>query len=208
MARPTVTDTAERLYAALGPMQEGDEAHGWPLLRLCDALTQPLAEVEALAADTDTQAGWGPIFDVDAAPEKALPWLGMLVGARLAPALTVDQQRAVIRSAPGQRRGTVAAIKDAARVWLTGAQQVTVTERVGGDAYAVQVSVYEAQAIDVTQLEASIRAAMPAGLNLTLTVLSGRTVTEFESDFSGQTVTAVETYYSGVTILDVERELP
>ena len=208
MTRPTVSVTAERLYEALGPMQEHDDEHGWALLHLCDALTVSAAEVEALAADTDTQVGWQPLLDVTTAPLKALPYLAMFVGAVVTPALSEAQARDLIRSAPGQRRGTVEAIKDAARLWLTGSKVVTVTERPGGDAYAFEVTVYAAQAVDVGQLTAAIQAAKPAGLNMTLTVISGRTVAEFEADFPVGTVADVETFYSGLTVHDAEIEVP
>ena len=207
MARPTVSVTAERLYEALGPMQEHDDEHGWALLHLCDALTVSAAEVEALSADTDTQVGWQPLLDVTTAPAKVLPYLAMFVGARVTPNLTVDQQRALIRSTPGQRRGTVAAIKDAARLWLSGTQEVTVTERPGGDAYAFEVTVYEAQAIDADQLTAAINAAKPAGMNMTINLIAGRTVAQFEADYPGN-VLSVETAYAAQTVDDLEQELP
>ena len=149
MSRPTVSVTAERLYEALGPMQDQDDVNGWTLLKFCDALTASAAEIEGLAADTDTQVGWQPLLDVTTAPAKVLPYLGMFVGAQITPALSEEQARTLIRSAPGQRRGTVEAIKDAARLWLTGTKLVTVNERPGGNAYQFEVVVYAAQALDV-----------------------------------------------------------
>jgi hypothetical protein len=189
-------------------MQDQDDTNGWALLRLCDALTRTAAEIEDLAADTDTQVGWGPLLDVTQAPAKALGWLGQFVGATLAPNLTTGQQRALIAAAPGRRRGTVQAIADAAKLWLTGTKVVNITERPGGDAYAFTVQIYAAQVIDLGHLNASLQAAKPAGLNMTVTVLPGRTVTQFETDFTGQHVHDVETAYTGQTVTALEREVP
>lgn len=189
-------------------MQEHDEDNAWALLKLCDALTTGVAEIEALAADTDTQDGWGPLLDVTAAPAKALPYLAGFVGATIPAALDEAQTRDLIRSAPGRRRGTVQAIKDAASLWLSGTKVVTVTERVGGDAYAFQVSVYAAQIVDLTQLQATLQAAKPAGLTMTVNVLTGRTVAQFEADFPAGTVADVETFYAGHTVHDLEIEVP
>jgi len=208
VTRPTVSITAERLYEALGPMQDQDDTHGWALLHLCDALTATAAEIEDLAADTDTRVGWQPLLDVILAPPKVLPYLGMFAGAVVTPGLTVDQQRALIRSAPGQRRGTVQAVKDAARLWLTGAQTVTVTERAGGDAYAVRVTVYEAEVVDTAQLTAAVQASIPAGLSLDLIISEGWTYDALEARYTADTYDDVETIWAGLTYTEFERELP
>lgn len=208
MPRPVVSPTAERLYAALGPMQHGDDEHGWPLLHVCDALTRSAAFIESLAADTDTQVGWQPLLDPTLAPASVLPYLGMYVGAVVTPGLSTEQARALVLSAPGQRRGTVTAIQDAARLWLTGTQLVTVTERPGGDAYAFDVTVYDAQVVDLDRLTKALQAAKPAGLTMTVTVVVGRTVAEFEADFPAGTVADVETAYAGLTVHDAEVEIP
>ena len=208
MVRPTVSDTAERLYAALGPMQEADEDNAWTLLHLCDALTISTAGIETLAADTDTQAGWGPLLDVTTAPASALPFLACFVGAVITPGLTEDQQRDLIRSAPGRRRGTVQAIKDTAGLWLSGTKKVIVLERVGGDAYAVEVRAYTAEVVDLASLEAAVAAAVPAGLSLTFTVLDGWIYSELEDRYAGKTYADLETDWAGKTYADFESEVP
>lgn len=69
-----------------------------------------------------------------------LPWLAQLVGARLDPAASVDEQRDTIRYATsGWRGGTRQAIADAARTALTGtryAQVMPHTTSVGGSPVA------------------------------------------------------------------------
>jgi hypothetical protein len=65
VTRPAVPPVAERVYTALTPFAEQDEAHGWPLLRFCAALTATAADVETFAADTDTTPGWSVLLDPD-----------------------------------------------------------------------------------------------------------------------------------------------
>lgn len=64
--------------------------------------------------------------DPVAAPLNWLPWLGQLVGARINPAASEQEQRDTITFATsGYRGGTRQAIIDAAKSALTGTQQVT-----------------------------------------------------------------------------------
>lgn len=206
MARPVVSVTAERLYEALGPMQDQDDVNGWVLLHFCDALTRDAADVEALVAETDTQAGWGPLLDPTTCPVKALPFLAMFSGAVVTPQLSETQIRALIKSSPAQARGTPAAIVGAAQLWLTGTKFVGLTERAGGDAYAVTVTVYESEVIDVTQITAAVKAAMPAGLNLTFTVSPGWTIAQMETALAANNVAYVEANWA--TVNNFERQHP
>ena len=208
MTAPTLTPTAERLYDALSPLSVGDAASGWVLAHLCQAVTAALWDVESLAADTDTHVGWGPLLDVTQTPAQALPWLGQLVGAVVTPGLSEAQARALVASAPGRTRGTPEAIKAAARLWLSGSQVVTVNERSGGDAYAFEVVVYAGQIIDLTQLTAALNAAKPAGLTMTLTVLSGWTYADVDTRYTASTYAGVDTTWTGLTYADFDRELP
>ena len=200
--------TAQRIYDALGPMSAGDATNGWVLAHLCQAITAALWDVESLSADTDTHVGWGPLLDVTQAPAKVLPWLGQLVGAVVTPGLSEAQARALVASAPGRTRGTPEAIRAAARLWLTGAQTVTVTERAGGDAYAVRVTVYEAEVVDTAQLTAAVQASIPAGLSLDLVISEGWTYDALEARYTADTYGDVETIWAGLTYTEFERELP
>lgn len=208
MTRPVVSDTTERLYQALGPFTEGDEAGGWVLLKLCDVVTAPIADVEYFAADTDTAVGWSVMLDPTLAPERALPWLGQLVGAVVPVGSTEADARAIVRAVPTWARGTPAAIVAAVRLLLTGTKSATLTERYGGSAYAVRLNVYAAEVPDVTALTAAFKAALPAGIVGTVQVLIGWSVAQLETHFSGQTVANVESAYAGQTVADVERTLP
>ena len=206
MTRPAVTVTAERLYEAMGPFQDGDEANGWPLLHLCDAITQPAAEIEGYAADTDTQVGWQPMLDPALCPTRALPFLAQWVGAVVPVGADEATARAIVTHSPGWARGTPASVIAAARLWLTGGQHVTLNERYGGDAYAVEVVVYTAEVIDLTSLTAAVKAALPAGFALTVTVLTGWTIAQMESETSTHNVAYVESNWASVAAF--ESQLP
>lgn len=206
MARPVVSDAAERLYAALGATTVGDDTN-WLLLQLCEAVTQPLAVVDTLAADTVDGVGWSSVLDLTRAPAYALGWLAQFVGVRTLPGLDDAAQRLRIAGTEGWRRGTPAAIEAAAKQWLTGTQLVTLTER-SSSAYTIEITVYTAQATDPDQLQRAIEAAIPAGIIATVNIIAGWTVAEFEADYSGQTVADVESDFTGMDIDDFERTLP
>jgi Phage tail protein (Tail_P2_I) len=204
MTRPVVSVTAERLYAAMGPFQTGDDSAGWPLLYLCDAITQPGAEIEGYAADTDTQVGWQQMLDPTLCPARALPFLAQWVGAIVPVGSSDATARAIVQHNPGFARGTPAAIIAAAQLWLTGAQQVLLTERYGGDAYAVQMIVYTPQVIDFTALTAAVKAAMPAGFLLTLTELPGWTIAQLQSEHPGYTWVTIGANWATMTALSIQ----
>lgn len=206
MTRPVVSATADRLYTSLGPMTQGDDALGWPLLRLCGVLLAAAADVESFAADTDTQVGWQPLLDPDLAPARALPFLGQMVGVQVPIGADEATARAVVKAKGGWGRGTPASIVATARLYLTGAQHVTLTERYGGDPYAVAVTVYSAECPDVPALTAAVRAALPAGLLLTVVVLAGWLVSEMESEESAETVAYLEANWA--TVGAFESQLP
>jgi len=215
--RPTVSEAAEELYAALGSQARGDdEASGgsWLLLHLCHALTLPLQEIQDLAADVVDEdgrvvrPGWSVLLDVDEVPSRYLGFVAQLVGVRLAPGLDEESQRVRVRSAAGWGRGTPAAIEAAARQWLTGDRQVTLTERHLGSAYRVRVRVYEAEAIDPDQLGRAIRAAIPAGIIPTIEVIAGWTIAEMEAELDPATIADVETDPTWASVREFERQLP
>ena len=206
MTRPTVTVTAERLYAAMGPFQDGDEANGWPLLHWCDTVTQPAAEIEGYAADTDTQVGWQPMLDPALCPTRGLPFLAQWVGAVVPVGADDATARAIVTHSPGWARGTPASVIAAARLWLTGSQHVVLTERYGGDAYAVMVTVYTREVVDLTSLTAAVKAALPAGFASTINSLTGWTIAEMESETSTRNIAYVESHWATVTAF--ESQLP
>lgn len=195
MPRPDVHPTVEDLYGSLGSgITGGDEGTGWQLLRYVAAIAGPLTEVDDLVRDSVAGPGWSKALDVDRADPQSLAYLAQFVGARLIAGLSDTEQRARIRDAEGWRRGTPAAIVQAARSLLTGGQAVLIEERYGDDAYALRVRTYTVQTPDPDAVEAQIRRQKPAGIVLTYETIDGgtyadltghsTTYTDLESDFT------------------------
>jgi hypothetical protein len=207
VTRPTVTPVAERVYTALAPFTEQDEAYGWPLLLFCDVLTSAAADVEAFAADTDTAPGWSVLLDPTTCPARALPFLGQMVGVQIPPATDEATARALVLARAGWGRGTPFAVLAAVRLYLTGSQTASLTER-DGSAYRVKATVYTAEVPDLDALTAAFNAALPAGIVGTVEVLTGWTIAQGETFFTGQTVAQAETYFTGQTVADAEQVIP
>lgn len=207
MTRPAVTPVAERVYTALTPFAEQDEAYGWPLLRFVDALTTTAADVETFAADTDAAPGWSILLDPATSPARALPFLGQMVGVVVPAGTDAVTARALVNARGGWGRGTPAAIIAAARITLTGGRHVTLTER-DGSPYRVRVTTYTAETPDATALHAAVNAALPAGLVAAFTLLVGWTYGDLEDRYDGQTWADFEADWAGKTWSDLEREVP
>jgi hypothetical protein len=207
VTRPTVSPVAERVYTALTPFAEQDEAYGWPLLRFCAALTVTAADIETFAADTDTAPGWSILLDPTTAPARALPFLGQMVGVQIPPAADEATARALVLARAGWGRGTPFSVLATVRLHLTGSKTASLTER-DGSAYRVTATVYTAEVPDLTALEAAFAAALPAGIVGTVDVLTGWTIAEGETFFTGQTVAQAETHFAGQTIADAEQVIP
>jgi hypothetical protein len=204
MSEPSVSVTAQRLYTALTPFVVGDEDQGWPLLLLCSVIMAAVADVEAFAGETDTQVGWGPLLDPAVCPARALPFLGQMVGAVVPVGSDEATARQIVTHSPGFARGTPASILAAARLWLTGGMTVALDERFGGSAYAIRLTVFASEVIDLDALTAAVKAALPAGFSLTVAVIEGWTIAEMESETT--TIAAVESDWA--TYKDFEQQIP
>lgn len=208
MARPTVSAAAERLFASLGPWARADgDTTGWVLLHLCHALTQSIQDVDVLAADTDTTAGWSVALDPTNAPVDALPWLAQFVGVVLPPGVGAAAQRAAIIAHAGFQRGTLAALGAAIQEQLTGAKSYFIQERYP-DAYGVLVQTYAAQTPDPAAVTAAVDAALPAGIVATVQLLSGWNLGQMKTHYTGMTLANLKTDYTGQTLNDLRGTPP
>jgi hypothetical protein len=207
VSRPTVSPVAERVYTALAPFTEQDEAYGWPLLRFCDALTVTAADVETFAADTDTAPGWSVLLDPTVAPARALPYLGQMVGVVVPAAADEATARAMVLARAGWGRGTPFSVLATVRLHLTGSKTASLTER-DGSAYRVTVTVYALEVPDVDAVTAAFNAALPAGIVGTVEVLSGWTFAEAHTRYPTQTFAQVQAIWAGETFARVSQEVP
>lgn len=176
MAQPTLSQTAQRLYDAMAPLAWDDEAQGWALAHFCQALALSLDEVADMVEDDDVndRPGYAGLFDIDTVAEKYLPYIAQFIGVDIPGQLTDTQKRIRIKETAGWKRGTVDAIKGAARQYLTGTGTVYVVER-HGSAYKITVTTLTSETPDVAATTAAIQAQIPAGLVFTHSVVSPST---------------------------------
>jgi hypothetical protein len=201
---PLLPDSfAARLYSALAPLALQDPQNAWSLLILCNALGTMYQLLDDYVRDTIDGPGWSALMDVNRCPPEALGWLGQFAGVRLRPGDTDAQNRTRIQSTDGFRRGTPAAITAAAQPTLTGSQTVAISERDGGDPYAVAVTTYAAETPDTNATYNALLAAKPAGL--TLAYSSGQTgQTYADLDVRVADYTAMDTRYVNYTAVKID----
>jgi hypothetical protein len=191
---------AARLYESVDPLAQQDPSVGWSLLILCNAIGVDFQLVEDWVRDTPDGPGWSLLLDVTRCPSEALAWLAQLVGVRLLPGASDDDNRARIVSTDGFKRGTPDAIVGAARATLTGRQTVHLVERdhdpadTPDFAYYLTVQTYVDQTPSPTATRNAILAQKPAGIVLNYVTLTGQTYAEVASRFA--TYVDVETAYA------------
>lgn len=183
MARPEVAETAELVYAELGPYTVGDEDQGWHLLRFVDAICEVLFEtIHQLVSDRDDLPGWAILLDPDLCPAPALPYLAQYAGVQLEPSLTEAQQREKIRLPENFKRGTLAAMEQAVKRTLTGTQTVLIEERHDDSAYKLWVRTFAFETPDPDATEAAVLSQKPAGIVLTYEAVTGQTWSDLVAD--------------------------
>lgn len=196
VSRPVVGAWAERAYAGLGPYTEQDEALGWPLLIYLGAVgDQMFQEMDDLGRDQGSIIGWGNVFNPSLCPAKALPWLGQFVGVEVDTTLSEANQRAQVAAAAGWQRGTPASIISAVQLYLTGTKYVSLQERFGGNAYALNIITHTAETpVDTTAMVNAVKAVIPAGFLLTFATYVGQTYAQLRTTYA--TYTAVKAAYA------------
>lgn len=134
-------DATARAWNATGPAADWDTDGSWlawlagpgGILQVIDDLVR---------VDDDGNPPWSVLLDVDRCPTYALPWLGQLVGVRLAGSLKDAVMRQQIRAEQGWQRGTVAAIQAAVQPYLLAGHVATIIER-STDPYHLTISVFD-----------------------------------------------------------------
>ena len=134
----SVTD---ELYTALEPLTREDEANGNALKILTASMAGMMQEIDDLARDHGEDPGWSSLMDVAVTPEKSIDWLGQLAGVKPTEGLTADQKRAAVAAHIGFSRGSVAAMRAAAQIFMVGTKTVNFYER-DTSPYHLTVQVY------------------------------------------------------------------
>lgn len=157
-----------------------------------EAMTDPFEDLASIA-DSESHGGLGILFDVDACPDWALPWLGQCVGVVDILNLTPANQRLAIKERRGTKRGTVASLVSEVQATLTGTKFVFVIERYGGNPYDVLVVTRTSETPNAAKTEAAAKAALPAGRRLTYTSTNVLTIAELMAAFA--TINALQIGY-------------
>lgn len=174
-ALPALTDSGGRLYDACASLATQDADNGFVTLILCAAfaaMVDPVANIVRDPDEGDTTAvpGWAKIFDVDSADASWLPWVGQFVGADLTSVPDAASQRSLIKNPIGYQRGSADAMVQFAQATLTGTRTVLVTERVGGNAWRLNISTYGTETPNPSLTLQALMSMKPAGLILNYTV--------------------------------------
>lgn len=192
-----VPTTAARVAAALGP---GITDLAGPLLQTL--ITALVARMEATDAQLqpDRSRPSPPLWDLTTT--ETPHWLGQTAGLAVPSTLTADQARAYVAGRGVSQRGRPAALRAAVAATLTGTAVVRITERVGGDAYAVRVTTFSAQTPDAARTLAAALTEKPQGLLLTHVVAPGQTWGDVKA--SGRTFAQLKTQ----TVKQVREAVP
>lgn len=183
MSAPELTAWGERLRERTEPLAPDDAANGYAHALLSGALASVLERVATVYDPDDDTLPASPLLDVDRCPDWALPWLAQLVGVTIPPRWTTEQIRIGIRSVAGWKRGTTAAMRAAAGMYLTGAKTVFFRERdaTGGDPpYCLEVVTRDSETPDPAAVLGALQRQKPAGILLTYRVVEGWDYQELE----------------------------
>jgi hypothetical protein len=177
MDEPVLSVWGERLRERTQPLQPDDEGYDWTHAVLCESLARPYLQVAELIDPPEPYPPWGPLFDLNACPSWALPWLAQAVGVILPVGISDDAARALILEAAGHRAGTVAAITAVLRTTLVSSNPpnpatVWFRERYGS-AYILEIVTLDAETPDPAYTQRVLEAAIPGGLKLIFNHVEG-----------------------------------
>jgi hypothetical protein len=155
----------ERLVERTEPMAVDDEKYGWAHAILAGAMGEILAQVGEIADPPDPYPPLAPLLSAELCPPWALPWLAQFVGVTIPPGFNEDQARETISAVAGFSRGTVAALRAAAGLYLTGDKTVYFRER-DGSPYRLEVVTLTSETPNPALVLSALLAQKPGGLVL------------------------------------------
>lgn len=156
---------------------------------LTEALLTPLARAYLAAHGDDTMPPLAALTDPRVAPLWALPHTAVWCGGEIPgrnPDENTEDYTARIRHAVvyprGMRRGSFEVLRSAVAATLTGTRTVILTERLGGNPYALHVQTYASETPEPSRTAAVARSTpIAAEIVLTIETISGQTYTQVES---------------------------
>jgi hypothetical protein len=174
---PTLAEIAERLRERTAPLAPNDERYGYAHAYLCGAMGAVLVEVAEVFDPEGDIPPMAPLLDPDLCPGWALPWLAQLVGVALPAGISDDDARTLIHHVSGFQRGTPAALRAAAGLFLTGNKSVYFRERDANAAdppYTLEVVTLTGETPDPAATLTALMAQKPGGLVLTYRTVEGQ----------------------------------
>jgi hypothetical protein len=174
---PTLTAIAERLRERTQPLAPNDDEYGYAHAYLCGAMGAAFVEVAEVFDPEDDLPPIAPLLDPDLCPTWALPWLAQLVGVAIPAGVTPEDARTLIRDVSGFQRGTPAALRAAAGLFLTGNKSVQFRERDGSSAdpaYTLEVVTLTGETPDPAKVLAALMAQKPGGIVLNYRTVEGQ----------------------------------
>jgi hypothetical protein len=176
----TTGSAIDELYEVVEPFQRLDAQVGYHLLKYITSIAGMLQEIENYSRDHGTTPGWADFVTVAGTPEKALPWLGQFVGVKIPDNLTLAQERALVSDKAGFRRGSPAAMRAAAQLFLTGTKTVNLYER-DTSAYHLTVQTYVSETPDSAKVLAALISQKPAGIVMVYITTGGQTYQQLKT---------------------------
>lgn len=175
MAQPVLDSFAADVYSALAPVADLDALNQYALAYYVATIGRMFQIVEDYGRDTSEGPGWSQAVDITRCPTGGIPWLGQFVGATVDTSQSDAEQRFQVQNNQGWQRGTPASIAAAASRFLTGTKSVILTERLGGDAWALGVDTITSETPDSVAVYESMLTVKPAGIVITYNQLTQQT---------------------------------
>jgi hypothetical protein len=144
-----------------------------------DAIGQMFEQSENVTRDPEGYPPYALLFNPDTCPDNALAWLGQFVGVQ--PEVQsqsesdtefYDRQRQRIKDHLGFARGSAAAMRATAQLYLTGNKTVFFRER-DTDPYILTIVTQTDETPDSARVLAALMAIKPAGIILHYNVITG-----------------------------------
>lgn len=180
-----ITRTGQRLFDLL-PDYIRDADTQDELLRFMASIGDATYPVTKFIDDADpdtSQSGTCEPVNPATTPASWLGWLGWLIGVPIVD-LDVTQARWYLSRAGAQAHGSAAGMKAAVQATLTGDRFCTVETAVGGDPWAITVTVDSSEVIDSGVTTRAAMREKPAGANLTLTTSAPATWDDLATSYT------------------------
>lgn len=169
MAKPALSESAERLYNQLAPIFfRSDEASGWQGALYCSALAKKKDKMAVVVQPQNGKPPFAILLCPQECPEEWLPWLGQFVGI---PAVTIEAliktgkastARQWIEAPINYLRGRTSAMKLAAEATLTGKKTLYFYVRYSGEAFRIKAASIAGETPSATATREAIEQWMPA----------------------------------------------